>query len=361
MAPGRSCGTCDREGCARVDRGGRQSRSDDRRDHAHLLRTDRQLDRHDRFARDLCRCPRSRQAASVDVARDPIAVGLLLLSYRRSFWIAAVLAVLLVLLLGISPLGRRMLVPVGLLVALAIWLLGSTSFQSQSPIVKRVTSLQSSKVEANVEDRYRIDERANVLSEIDRHPISWAGHDDPMGSHRQALPVEHEGGRLYVHFAALWFWLKLGVLGLLAYIADHRGRALVLAFRAWRAAHDPISRAFGLASLCGVVALVVLDTTASFTGVDARFTVLFGAQLGLLACDCGWTAIACRAIPLAPRPNSAPRPACARHGRSPGPRRATPARAPVANACGPSATRQSTPSCTSRPATARGVATTGRP
>ncbi len=26
-----------------------------------------------------------------------------------------------------------------------------------------------------------------------------------------------------------------------------------------------------------------MDTTASFTGVDPRFTVLFGAQLGLLA------------------------------------------------------------------------------
>jgi len=213
---------------------------------------------------------------------SPLLFASLLLSYRRSFWIAAVLGVLLVLLLGTSPLGRRMLVPVGLLVALAIWLLGSTSFQSQSPIVQRVSSLQSSKVEANVEDRYRIDERANVLSEIDRHPISGLGMTIPWEATAMALPVEHAGGRLYVQFAALFLWLKLGVLGLLAYISIIAA-SMVLAFRAWRAAYDPISRAFGLASLCGVVALVVLDTTASFTGVDARFTVLFGAQLGLLA------------------------------------------------------------------------------
>lgn len=212
----------------------------------------------------------------------PLLLASLLLSYRRSFWIAAVLGALLVLLLGTSSLGRRMLLPVGLLVALAIWLLGSTTFQSQSPIVKRVSSLQSSKVEANVEDRYRIDERANVLSEIDRHPVTGLGMTIPWEATARPLPVEHEGGRLYVHFAALWFWLKLGILGLLAYVSIIAA-ALALAFRAWRAGLDPISRAFGLASLCGVVALVVLDTTASFTGVDARFTVLFGAQLGLLA------------------------------------------------------------------------------
>ena len=193
----------------------------------------------------------------------PLLCASLLLSYRRSFWIAAALGVLLVLLLGTSPLGRRMLLPVGLLVALAIWLLGSTSFQSQSPIVKRVSSLQSSKVEANVEDRYRIDERANVLSEIERHPVSGLGMTIPWEATARPLPVEHEGGRLYVHFAALWFWLKLGILGLLAYVAIVAA-SMVLAFRAWRAAYDPISRAFGLASLCGVVVLVVLDTTAGF-------------------------------------------------------------------------------------------------
>ena len=35
--------------------------------------------------------------------------------------------------------------------------------------------------------------------------------------------------------------------------------------------------------MCAILGLVVMDTTASFTGVDQRFTVLFGAQLGLLA------------------------------------------------------------------------------
>jgi hypothetical protein len=96
------------------------------------------------------------------------------------------------------------------------------------------------------------------------------------------LSVEHEGGRDYVHFAALWFWLKLGILGLFAYIAVIAG-AMTLAWKAWRSAPEPLLRAFGLASLAGIAGLVVMETTASFTGVDPRFTVIFATQVGLLA------------------------------------------------------------------------------
>jgi O-antigen ligase len=93
--------------------------------------------------------------------------------------------------------------------------------------------------------------------------------------------VEHSEGRLYVHFAALWFWLKLGILGLFAYLTLLIGAAL-LAWQAWQRSREPVLRAFGMASLCGIAGLAAIDTTASFTGVDPRFTVLFSAQLGLL-------------------------------------------------------------------------------
>ena len=212
----------------------------------------------------------------------PLLFASLLLSYRRSFWIAFVLAGLLVLLFGLSPLGRRLLLPVALSIGVAIWLAGSVQFQSQLPVVKRVVSLQPARVEANVEDRYRLDERANVLGEIGRHPITGLGMTIPWAATDRPLPVEHEGGRGYVHFAALWFWLKLGILGLLAYIGFVCGSG-VLAWQAWRRSREPALRAFGLASLCGIVGLVVIETTATFTGVDARFTVLLGAQVGLIA------------------------------------------------------------------------------
>ncbi|HVR06244.1 MAG TPA: O-antigen ligase family protein [Solirubrobacteraceae bacterium] len=216
------------------------------------------------------------------LATSPLLIACLLLSYRRSFWIAAALGLLLVWLLGTSSLGRRVLLPAGLAVAVAIGLLGSINFQSQLPIVKRAESLAPSKLESNVQDSYRVDERANVLAEIAAHPLTGLGVTAPWAATARPLSVEHEGGREYVHFAALWFWLKLGVLGFLAYVGVMIG-SMVLAWQAWRRSPEPMLRAFGLASLCGIVGLVVIDTTASFTGVEARFTVLFAAQLGLLA------------------------------------------------------------------------------
>jgi O-antigen ligase len=212
----------------------------------------------------------------------PLLVASLLLSYRRSFWIAAVLGLLLVLLLGTTPFGRRMLLPIALAIALAILLLGQVHFQGQLPVVKRVESLTPTRLSTNVEDRYRLDERANVLGEIARHPIAGLGMKVPWGATVQPLSVEHEEGRQYVHFAALWYWLKLGILGLVAYLAFVLG-SVALAWRAWRASDERHLRAFGLASLCALAGLLVIETTASFTGVDPRFTVLLGAQVGLLA------------------------------------------------------------------------------
>jgi O-antigen ligase len=213
---------------------------------------------------------------------SPLLVGCLALSYRRSFWIGAVLGLLLVLLLSLSPMGRRMLVPVGLLIAAAILLLGSVNFQSQTPIVRRIASLAPNKLDTNVQDSYRLGERANVLGAIRANPITGLGINVPWSASVRPLSVEHPGGRLYVHFDALWLWLKLGILGLLAYVSLLVG-ATVLAWRVWRYSREPLLRAFGLASLCGFAGLVAIETTASFTGVDPRFTVLLGTQIGLLA------------------------------------------------------------------------------
>ena len=212
----------------------------------------------------------------------PLLVAALLLSYRRSFWVAAVLGLLLVLLLGTSRRGRRLLAPALVLVAAAIWLIGSIQFQAQTPLATRVQSLTPSQLETNAEDRYRLDERANVIAEIERHPVAGIGLRQGWRASERPLPVEHVEGRRYVHFALLWWWMKLGILGAIAFVALVFA-ALLLSWRTWRANREPLFRCFGLASLCGIAGLVAVETTASFTGVDARFTVVFAAQLGLLA------------------------------------------------------------------------------
>jgi O-Antigen ligase len=217
---------------------------------------------------------------------SPLLFACLLLSYRRSFWIAAVLGGLLVLLLGTSPHGRRLLVPVGLGLAAAIWLLGSLHFQGADPLVKRAASLSPTKIEASAEDRYRLNERADVIAEIEAHPIAGLGVAVPWKATAQTLAIEGGGGgtqgRQYVHFALLWFWMKLGVLGALAYVGFQLA-AMWIAWRAWRVSDEPLLRAFALASLCSVVGLLAMDTTASFTGVEGRFTVVYAVQIGLLA------------------------------------------------------------------------------
>ena len=205
-----------------------------------------------------------------------------MLSYRRSFWIATVLGLLLVVLLALSPVGRRLLVPTALFVAVGIWLLGSINFQASSPIVKRAASLSPSSLTTNVEDRYRLDERANVVAQLEKKPITGLGILVPWEATARPLPIEHEDAREYVHFAALWWWMKLGILGLIAYplLLLSMGR---LAWKVWRKATEAIVRAFGLASLCGIAGLLVAETTATFTGAELRFTVVLGGQIGLLA------------------------------------------------------------------------------
>jgi hypothetical protein len=213
---------------------------------------------------------------------SPLLIACLALSYRRSFWIGAALGAMLVLVLGSSPAGRRALVPACLGVVGAILLLGSLNFQSQLPVVKRVSTLSPNKLEANVQDRYRLDERANVLHAIGEHPVTGIGVAIPWRADAAPLGIEHEEGRQYVHFAALWFWLRLGLLGLFAYVGMLIG-SMTLAWQVWRRGREPLLGAFGLGSLCAFAGLIAIDTTASFMGVDARFTVLFAAQLGLLA------------------------------------------------------------------------------
>jgi O-antigen ligase len=211
----------------------------------------------------------------------PLLIASLVLSYRRSFWIGTVLGLVLVVLLALSPMGRRLLVPIALVVAAAIWLLGSVTFQSTSPIVKRAASLNPTSLTNNIEDRYRLDERADVIAELERKPVTGLGILVGWHAYAQPLSVEHEEARQYVHFAALWWWMKLGIFGLLAY-AGLLIAAARLAWKVWRRGWEPIVRVFGLASLCGIAGLLVVETTATFTGSDLRFTVVFATQLGLL-------------------------------------------------------------------------------
>ena len=80
---------------------------------------------------------------------------------------------------------------------------------------------------------------------------------------------------------ALWWWMKLGILGVIAYLAV-MGTMIAMAWQVWRRSSDRLFAAAGLGIFCGVLSLAIVETVGSFTGIDPRFTALVGAVAGLL-------------------------------------------------------------------------------
>ena len=224
----------------------------------------------------------SRVPTSVWVKAGAVVCALsLALSYRRSFWIAAIVSIALVLIIASGRRGRALVLVGFLAVAGGAWLvLSSPETTSDSVLVERVRSIDREEVEANAYDRYRLEEQANVVDELRRRPLSGLGIGIPWTA-RHPLSIEHPGGRNYVHTNVLWFWLKLGPLGAASYAALH-AVAILLGYRLWRRGPDPILRAAGLAMATGVVGLALAETTGSFTGVEDRLTAMIAVAYGWL-------------------------------------------------------------------------------
>lgn len=221
-------------------------------------------------------------------AATPFVAASLLYSFRRSFWIATALGIVLVALVGAGRTWRRIGVPAMLVSGLAAYLLlaGGLAGQLDSPaasdssLAGRLQSINPTKIASNVQDRYRLDERRNVVADLRDAPITGVG----LGvDYRQRYPlslgdITHQ----YVHFAALWWWMKLGILGLIAYVWL-MATAVVVGIRVWTGHPDALVRSGGLAAAAAVVGLAVAETSGTFTGADQRFSIAFGALIGLLS------------------------------------------------------------------------------
>lgn len=214
----------------------------------------------------------------------PLAVIELAFSYRRGFWLGALVGIVLVVLLASSSHGRRVVIPSVVLIAAVGWLLlsslGSGSGGS-SPVLKRFESLQPGRLTLNVQDRYRLDERRNVIANLEEHPVTGLGIAVPWVA-PYPLSVQHRGDRTYTHMVVLWYWLNLGLLGLIAYITL-MASAIGAAFLVWRRHASELVRCAALGLMATLSGSIVLETTGSFTGVDVRFTMALGVLLGLLA------------------------------------------------------------------------------
>jgi O-antigen ligase len=211
-----------------------------------------------------------------------VSIASLLLSYRRSFWIAAVLGLLIVVLIGLQRRRWVKLIPALVAVTFALWLSIGTGVigDVHGPIAERAASLTPAKIQSNEEDRYRIGERRNVLAELGDDPVTGLGFAVPWVA-QYPLSVDRAGSRMYVHFTALSWWLKLGLLGLLAYLLIV-GTVVRSSYRVWKEHPDAWFQAVGLAMVGAFVGLAVAETAASFTGITPRLTAVFAVAAGIV-------------------------------------------------------------------------------
>jgi O-Antigen ligase len=214
-------------------------------------------------------------------AAVPVAALALALSYRRSFWIGALLALVLVGLVASRRRGRAVLAIAGIVLAVAVAsaLTVGRSDDTYGGVARRAELLQPGQLTASRGDRYRLDEQRNVRAELDRDPITGIGLAVPW---QVRYPVSELHDRRYVHGAALWFWLRLGLLGLFAYLWLVAAAAWA-AVGVWRLHPDALVRVGGVAALGAIVALFVVELTGTFTGVEPRTTAALGVMFGWLA------------------------------------------------------------------------------
>jgi O-Antigen ligase len=232
------------------------------------------------------------------LAGTPLALFALLLSYRRSFWIAAIFTLIVVVIIASRQRGRTVMLIGSLALALTFLTtlsVGSTGPQG-SPLLKRAEQLSPSGIEADRGDRYRNDERKNVLANIERNPFTGLG----LGVRWKVYyPLAESHDRTYVHFALLWFWIAYGPLGALAYLVLIVS-GLWTARTIWRRHPDPVVQIGAIAAFGTVLAIAIVELTTTFTGIEPRFSIVVGALFG-------WLAAAWRDIPSRERlPAGAP-------------------------------------------------------
>lgn len=215
------------------------------------------------------------------LAAAPFAAIALVLSYRRSFWIAAVFALIVIAIVASRRRGRLVMALGSIVVvgALAMSLTVGSSDTATSPLAERAQTLNPSGANTNRGDRYRIDERRNVIETLRERPLTGTGLGVPW---KASYPLAEDHDRRYVHLAVLWYWLSLGVLGAVAYLVL-MGAGLWTAVNVWRRHPDALVKIGAITCFGAILALFVVELTTTFTGVEPRISIAVGAALGWLA------------------------------------------------------------------------------
>ena len=217
----------------------------------------------------------------------------LTLSERRSFWLGTMLGVVILVVLLLGPRGRRLFIPGIAVIALTFALtlsgqiggswLGSDASATAgngSSLSGRLLSINPTTLSANPNDRYRTEERRNVLADLATAPITGLGLGN---NYVQRYPESYDDiSHLYVHFAALWWWMKGGILGLIGYVLLIIS-LIVAGTRMFLGHPDRAVSAAGIAATAGSAGFAFAELTATFAGPDIRSSIVIGGLIGLLA------------------------------------------------------------------------------
>ena len=146
------------------------------------------------------------------------AFAALLLSFRRSFWVGAALGFVLVLLFATGRRGGRVLLPTVIIIAIAsvVTLVLAGFEQLVEPDRGAGKALSPSQISLNADDRYRIEERRNVLHSVLKRPVFGLGIGVPWVVNRP-ISLAFTGQEQHQALLPLWWWMKMGILGLFAY------------------------------------------------------------------------------------------------------------------------------------------------
>jgi hypothetical protein len=213
----------------------------------------------------------------------PVVLASFVLGQRRSFWLAAAFALILVVLIASRRTNRRLLLPAVGLTVVIVYLAAATGVTGpvQGTLVTRATSLNPTSVTTNKEDRYRLAELHNVWPAIARQPLEGLGIGVPWPE-RSPLPFEFQDNHYFTHYAVLYWWMTCGLIGLAAYLLL-MGTTIVAGARLWWRAREPLERLTALSLGLGTVGLVIVELTTTVVPADGRGTAIFATSIGILA------------------------------------------------------------------------------
>lgn len=199
-----------------------------------------------------------------------LGIGAVFYTFERGSWIAAIAASMVIIVL--LPRTRRWgliatMVPLLITGAALVTAVNSRSASGvANPLEAGMQRLEAIfALQDDVSSRYRINEWTRAGEVILERPLTGIG----LGS---AIAFENPmwdeatgdfGGyftTFYIHNSYIWVTLKLGVFGLLAYLALLTA-ALARGYRAYRRAQDPRRRRLLLGLLAGLCALAVMALT----------------------------------------------------------------------------------------------------